>query len=240
MGLGQFGRFAAASLASHFDVVGTDSRRTPDSDEPGIRRVSLAEAAASAVVVLAVPVQALPRVLDEISPHLRENALVVDVCSVKVAPVRWMLDRLPSHVEVVGTHPLFGPQSAADGLAGHTVVVCPARTSRKREVCEFLAGLGLEVIVTDPDTHDRQVAYTQALAQYVGRGVHGLQGEELMMATPAAEKLREVARIVGGDTEELFVAIQGLNPYALTMRNHLRQQLDELDRIIDDATEGDR
>lgn len=236
VGFGRFGRFAARHLRAHFDIVAADLRPVrAQADDLGIRHGDLAEAAACPYVLLAVPVQALPGVLDAISPHLAPGALVADVCSVKVAPLRWMRERLPEHVEIVGTHPMFGPRSAADGLQGHVIVVCPERTERRSPVCAFLERLGLEVIVSDAETHDRQAAYTQALAQYLGRALAEIEGADHPIATPAARRLREVARLVADDTAELFAAIEKLNPYALQMRRRLRERLDEIDAEIERA-----
>lgn len=231
IGFGQFGRFAATALRSKFEILAADRRPIGElARETGVREASLAEVAGQPVVVLAVPVQALPDLLDAIAPQLQPGALVIDVCSVKVAPLRWMQERLPPEVEYLGTHPMFGPQSAADGLDGHTVVVCPGRTERMGTVCSTLESFGLDVVVADADTHDRQAAYTQALAQYVGRAIRDLEGADHPIGTPAAERLREVARIVGDDSEELFHAIQELNPYARQMRRELRERLETLDR----------
>ena len=71
------------------------------------------------IVVVAVPVAVMPTVFKAIAPHLQPGALVVDVGSVKMLPAQWMTELLPDYVEIVATHPLFGPQSVArDGLPG--------------------------------------------------------------------------------------------------------------------------
>eukprot|EP01042_Synura_sphagnicola_P012255 gene12255-15597_t len=68
------------------------------------------------IVILAVPVAALSEAIATLRPHLRAGAIVVDVGSVKIGPATTMLAELPEDVEIVGTHPLFGPQSGRDGL----------------------------------------------------------------------------------------------------------------------------
>ena len=47
---------------------------------------------------------------------LKENAVIVDVCSVKEYPVQWMRELLPANVSILATHPMFGPDSAADSF----------------------------------------------------------------------------------------------------------------------------
>ena len=61
----------------------------------------------SDVVIPAVPIAVFGAVLDAIAPHLRPEALVIDVCTVKEYPTRLMEKRLPRTVELVSSHPLF-------------------------------------------------------------------------------------------------------------------------------------
>ena len=187
-----------------------------------------------------MPVQALREVIGAIAEALEPGTLVVDVCSVKMTPLRWMRELLPEHVEILGTHPLFGPQSAADGLDGHTVVVCPERTTRTAAAIGFLEGLGLRVLVTDADTHDRQIAHTQALAQYIGRALAELEGLGDPIGTPAAHQLRDMATTVASDSWELFVAIQHLNPHAAGMRRRLREVFAQVDARLEAAATPER
>lgn len=241
IGFGQFGQFCARHLRDRFEVLVSDCRPVePAARSLGIRCVSIVEAASAPVVVLAVPVQALRDVLDAIAPYLVPGALVVDVCSVKVHPQRWMAERLPAHVEILGSHPMFGPQSAADGLAGHTIVLCPQRTERVAAAASLLESLGLRVIVSDPDTHDRQAAYTQALAQFVGRAIRDIEGADFAIGTRAASLLRQAARMVADDSDELFAAIQDFNPHAREMRDEVRRRLAQIDGELGDDPDGAR
>src|SRR5438067_2296591 len=129
VGFGQFGQLAVRTLKDHFEVLAAD--RAPEAAaraaEAGVAFGSLAQAAACDVVVVAVPMAAVESVFTELAPHLAPGALVVDVGSVKMRPVRWMTELLPAHVDLVATHPLFGPQSARDSLKGLRFVVCPVR-----------------------------------------------------------------------------------------------------------------
>ncbi len=141
VGFGAFGRLTALHLSRHFDVLAHDPAH-PEGRDPatGAALVTLAEAARCPVVVLAVPVAALPEACAAVRPHLRKGALVLDVGSVKVVAAEAMLAGLPAHVDIVATHPLFGPQSARDGLRGLKVAVCPVRGDRAPRVAAYLRG----------------------------------------------------------------------------------------------------
>ena len=131
IGYGRFGRLAARYLSRDFRVRIADSRKGERVDR-GAQRVSLEEAASKPIVILAVPISQLRAVLAEIAPSLQPGTLVIDVCSVKEQPVRWMRSLLPRSVSILGTHPLFGPDSAARGLKGHTIALCPVRITGKQ------------------------------------------------------------------------------------------------------------
>lgn len=222
-GFGAFGRLASEHLVHLADVLVHD----PNADAGAVRALGatparLPEAAACDAVLLAVPVQTLGEVLGAISPHVREGALVADVCSVKTEPIRLMLETLPAHAQVLGTHPLFGPQTASEQgtIVGQTVALCPARMDPAwlARVRELLGSLGLEIVETDPDEHDRQMAWVQVLTHLVGHAAGEMDLPELPLATVAYTRLMQLRRNVSGDTEELFAAIQTHNPHAAAMR----------------------
>ena len=216
IGFGQFGQLAAKHLAGHFDVLVTDNDPA-GADIAAALRVqwgSVEEAAARDIVVVAVPVRVMAHVFQAIAPHLKPGALVVDVGSVKVLPARWMREHLPAHVDLVATHPLFGPQSAKDGLAGLRFVVCPLRGDRYEKVAEFGRALGLTVTVSTAEEHDREMAYVQALTHLIGRSLVNLNIPDEQLKTPSYQHLLELCSLIGSDTFELFTAIQTLNPFA--------------------------
>jgi prephenate dehydrogenase len=217
IGFGQFGQLAAGVLKDHFDVLVSD--RAPDAADRaaalGVGFGSLEEAASREIVVVAVPVAAMREVFAAMAPHLKPGALVVDVGSVKVLPAQWMTELLPASVEIVATHPLFGPQSVArDGLPGLRFVVCPVRGDRFEKVAAFGRSLGLAVTVTSPEEHDREMAYVQALTHLIGRSLVNLGIPDERLATQSYQHLLELCGLIGADTFELFKAIQTQNPYA--------------------------
>lgn len=217
IGFGQFGRLAAGVLKDHFDVLVADPapNAAQQAAAMGVGFGPLETVATREVVVVAVPVAAMREVFAAIAPHLRADALVVDVGSVKVLPARWMAELLPASVDIVATHPLFGPQSVArDGLPGLRFVVCPVRGARAEKVAAFGRSLGLAVTLTTPEEHDEEMAYVQALTHLIGRSLVNLGIPDERLATQSYQHLLELCGLIGADTFELFTAIQTQNPYA--------------------------
>ena len=147
--------------------------------------LSAAQAARVAdVVVVSVPIDATERVIREIGPRLREDALLMDVTSVKEAPVAAMLEC--TRASVVGTHPMFGPN--VHSLQGQRVVVCRARGDAWADwVVQMLEARGLTVQEASPAHHDRMMAVVQVLTHFQTQ-VLGLTLARL--GTPLDETLR--------------------------------------------------
>ena len=232
LGLGAFGRLAAQHLAPHADLVVHDPNVR---DVPHGRWADLAEAAAQPVVILAVPVQAIAAVASGIAPHLAPGALVIDVASVKLEPMRILRETLPAGTRILGTHPLFGPQSAAKGVAGQSIVLCPESGVDPECVADFLRGtLALDVHISDADTHDRTMASVQALTHLVSKVITDLGLTEAPYTTRSYELLAEAARLVSEDSDELFRAIERHNPHAADLRRRFFEAARKLDARLTD------
>ncbi len=117
----------------------------------------------SELVLLAVPIDVTGAVAASVGPRLRDGACLMDVTSVKVGPMAAMLGATRPAVDVVGTHPLFGPSERAD-LEGQRVVLCRGRGEAGfARVQRLFESLGAETVLADPAEHDAQMALVQGL-----------------------------------------------------------------------------
>jgi len=230
IGFGRFGQFAAQHLRPHMHLFVWDMRdQRKKAASLGLTWGTLEEAASCQVVLLSVPISEMPTALAQVGPYLRPGAILMDVCSVKMMPVEWMLAAAPTEVEVIGAHPLFGPRSGRSGIAGLTVVLCPARTTRETLVRRFLEGLGLKVVVTSPSDHDRQMAYAQALTHFVARGLSAAGISDQELKTPSYDRLLRVVEPLARENPKLFRELQQFNPFAAGVRASLLDALRHLD-----------
>lgn len=229
-GFGAFGRLIARHLASHVPLIVCDPALSDGPDlAPPLRRGSLAETARCPLVILAVPVQAMHALCQEIRPHLRPGAIVADVGSVKLEPCRIMRRELPDYVELVGTHPLFGPQSAARGIAGHKIALCNIRGRSHLALAAFLRrSLGLHVILTSPEDHDREAATVQGLTHLIARTLADMGPLPARMTTASFDLLVEAAQMVQGDPPGVFSAIAEANPFAAHVREEFLRRASAL------------
>lgn len=159
----------------------------------------------------------------------------MDVCSVKIHPIRLMKKLLPKGTRIIGTHPLFGPQSGKHGIKDLEIVICPVRTdiALMQWIRKMFAGMGLKIILTTPQNHDKIMAYSQALTHFFAKGViKATESMKFEFSTPSARKLFDIVNDIKDDSPVLFNDIETLNPYAKKMRKDLINNLNQLNNNL--------
>jgi len=233
-GLGRFGSFWAGELARSFGVCAFS--RSPDRAAPhGVRRVGEDEVLSQPVVILCVAISAVEEVLGRMRGRLCPGALVMDTCSVKCHPVGLMEKLLPDGVSILGTHPMFGPDSGSHGITGLPMILCPSRiASRDLELWkDRFSSLGLSVTVMSPDEHDREAAFTQGITHYLGRVLSDFGVRKSPIGTVGYNKLLEIVEQTCNDPWQLFLDLQRYNPHTREMRERLVESLRSVMAEID-------
>jgi len=232
LGYGRFGQLVYRHLPAA-QVIGVF-----DSDPAKLKGFSRAAAMEQVVtakfIILATPISAIDAVCQRISPRLRTGQVVIDTCSVKEYPVDRMLARLPDGVQILGTHPLFGPDSGRNGISGMKIAVCPVRIETENYDCvrRFLGGLGLSIIETTPREHDRRLARTQAIFHLISQALKELNWRGQQMSTPGPAAFYRLAESVQNDTAELFLDMERRNVYAKGCRRRFIRKLAEIDELL--------
>lgn len=221
VGFGAFGQLAALHLGKHFEISAYDP--SPDvatvAKQLGVRLSSLHSVSQADVILIAAPVSSFEQVVGDIAVACKPGALIVDVGSVKVVPAEIMQRLLPNHVDIVATHPLFGPQSAMAALEGLKIAVCPIQGRRHARLAAYLRrALGLTVIMTTPEDHDQEAAFVQGLTHLIAKVLLRLGPLPTRMTTKSFDLLSEAILMVQDDAPEVFEAIEKTNPYAAAMR----------------------
>lgn len=236
-GLGRFGAFWASELSESF-TVRAFSRRTRVFP-PGVQIVSENEVLECDVVILCVAISAMEEVLMRISPDIKPGTLVMDTCSIKEYPVAAMKKCLPASVNILATHPMFGPDSAQDGIEGKPMILCPIRI----EKCQVdfwenrFYKMGLRVIKMTPKEHDHEAAFTQGIVHYLGRVLAEMGLRESLISTVGYLRLQELVEQTCNDSHQLFLDLQRFNPFTKQMRNQLEKALKTVKKSLDSEDE---
>ena len=232
VGLGRFGRMVYRYLPQGKQL------RVYDSDPTKLQGIaeaaSFKDVLSSQLVVLCIPISAMEEACREMAPHLGPGQIVVDTCSVKGGPLRALLSLLPPDVEILGTHPLFGPDSGRHGIDGLKIAICPVRahTEAYREIRTYLEGLGLLVIETTPEDHDRCIAQSQAIFHLIARIIKQLGWGSHPISTPGPTVFYQLVEGVQHDTDQLFQDLERQNPYAQECRRQFIDRLLQLDEEL--------
>lgn len=173
---------------------------------------SLEAIAKADLVILCVPATALKATLGIVAPRLRPDAVLADVTSVKVMPMKLMVEAHQG--PVIGTHPLFGPVIPE----GHTprTAVTPAEGVDADALMELFERAGYHPFLTTPEEHDRALAYVQGLnfTTTVAFLAAMRQVENIdRYVTPSLKRRLDSARKMLTQDTELFATVSEANPY---------------------------
>ncbi|MCJ7543099.1 MAG: prephenate dehydrogenase [Phycisphaerae bacterium] len=203
-------------------------------------------AARSDLVILATPVGAFGKYLQQIAPHLKRGVLVTDVGSTKATVVRTAEAILGRGGPFVGSHPMAGSErkgarfARADLFAGATCIVTPTASTPAalvRRVERFWHALGARTVRMAPAAHDRAMAAVSHLPHALA-ALLALLPPRAALAV-AGQGLADMTRLAGGDVEvwrDIF----------LTNRAAMLSVIDEFDeqlmalRDLMELGDGDR
>lgn len=197
-------------------------RRAVDGDDP-------------ALVVVAVPPDVTADVIERELARF-PLAVVTDVASVKLEPLRALRDRGVDLTHYIGSHPLAGRErggaisARADIFVGRPWVVCRDEETPSADLAlvEALAlDLGATPIEMSPEDHDRAVALVSHVPQLVASLLAGrfvdAPDDSLRLA---GQGVRDTTRIAAS-APELWVQILGANAEPV---------VDVLDRLASDLS----
>ena len=193
-------------------------------------------AGACPVVVVSVPIGVTCEVIRQVGPLMKEDSLLMDLTSLKVEPVRAMLES--SRAEVIGLHPLFGP--AEPSLAEKNVALCPARGEKW---LPWLRGLlernGAHLVETTPERHDEIMALVQGI-NHLDTLVMGMVMMESGLdpavierfSTPILRTKMEIIQKVFSHPD-LYAQLIVQNPHLRRMMDLFEGKFAELKRIVE-------
>lgn len=234
IGYGDFTKVILEWLAPYAEIV-VSSRSHGEGDAGfGARFAPLDEVLAQPVLIPSIPSQYFENFFTSNKRQINPDALVIDVCSVKVKPLEVLEKCLPETCSIIGTHPLFGPTSIkkSGGIEGLRCVVSDVRSKsdQYKELVSLLGDkLGLTVLERTPEQHDQEMAYVQGLSHYIARVMDIMDIPKSELSTLAYDDLYDMKMVQAKDTWDLFESIMHENPYALEVHKQFKAAQAQLD-----------
>ena len=124
------------------------------------------------VVILAVPVDVAPGVLEQVLDLVNENTLVFDAGSTKEGICKTVANH-PGRRNYLAAHPIAGtefsgPEAAIPNLyRNKTIIICEVEKTAfklQERALEIFQRLGMRIRYMDPKSHDKHIAYVSHLS----------------------------------------------------------------------------
>lgn len=237
IGFGRFGELLAGLAKHHFQisVIEPNHERAEQAVLQGYEVSSVKSIAKVDIIFVAVPISSLKDVCELISPFVQQNQLIVDLCSVKVYPAK-VMEQYLSKCALLGSHPMFGPDSAKEGIKGLQVALCPINATARQVklVRDFWEQQGADIIETTPEAHDRDAVYSQAFTYSLAHVIRGMDLHNITFTTRSFRSLVEVAELSANDSNQLFHDMLFYNPYFSEMKSVFEASLVQTNKILQD------
>jgi prephenate dehydrogenase len=241
LGFGSFSRFIAPILAKYATVyIYTREQKYIDlvselkSSGSPLYAGTGSDIAELDYFIFSVPLGALGDAAKLYSDKLSPNTVIIDVTSVKEKPLAILAEYYPKH-QILGTHPIFGPQSGKSGIAGLPIVLCnvSVHTEKYQQIRQFLSDiLKLTCIEQTPLEHDTEIAYVQGLSHFIGRALKQMNIQDYAIATQSYKQLLELVSLIGDDSFELYKTIQNGNERTAEVRKQFLETLASIEKSI--------
>ena len=173
IGAGKMGVwFAKFFVSKGYDVILADRKKAKLEAQKDLLvdlTTSFEEAVQDAdQIFLCVSINALEEVAKAISPAIHEGQVIMDICSIKEAPVKTMHQYL-NVATILGTHPVFGPGS--NGVKHKAYVLTPTNAKEQEFAEQFKQWLEKEeahVFIMTPKKHDELMSVVLGLPHFLG------------------------------------------------------------------------
>ena len=185
----------------------------------------------SDVIILSTPLDSALKICRQIGPILKQDQLLMDLCSLKESICSCMLES--TSAQVIGSHPLFGPFT--DSIKGQNVIICPCRgTSRLIWLENEFKSKGAVITRMDPLKHDRTMAVVQGLTHFLtvcmGKTLQKMDmppDEAIFYSTPIFRiNIDLIGRLFAQD-HNLFKALINNNKYVKEALDSFTSAMDE-------------
>jgi len=121
----------------------------------------------SDIVMISVPINITEKTISDIAPKMPAGSLLMDITSIKTGPVEAMKKYAPQDVEILGSHPMFGP--SIPDIRGQIVIFTPVE-GRSRKWLPIIRGLyennGAHIEIMEVSEHDKMMSVVQGLTHF--------------------------------------------------------------------------
>ncbi len=234
-GFGRFGKLFYKFFKDDFEFSIYDKNLNDEEIQQlvNIKRAKPFKLEKSEIIFLTVPISSIELVVKEIKNSINKKALVVEMCSVKLYPQKILKKHLPQN-PAAGIHPLFGPDSVKNSLSDHQIIIIDNeyKSPKLRYIVNVFEKKGLKIFTMAADEHDKLMAYSLCLTQFIGRALGKLKLPDKSIGTKGYFDLLDIINRTNNDTFQLFLDMNKYNPYSKEMREKVINEFINLNKWI--------
>ena len=174
-------------------------------------------------ILISVPIDNFEEVVEQVSPYIRPEQVIIDITSIKVFPVETMHKHIKAGL-TLGTHPVFGP--GAKGIANQNFVLTPTNereTALAQKVREYLETRGAKVMIMTPKEHDEAMAVILGLSHFIAI----VSADTLL----SFDKLKQMEAISGITYKVLLTLVESVISEAPELYASLQMSLPNMTEI---------
>lgn len=194
----------------------------------------------SDIVIVSVPINATEETIAEVAPKMKAGSLLMDFTSIKVKPVEAMRKFAPGDVEILGTHPMFGPTIPT--IRGQTVILVPIEGRSEKwfpVIRQLFEESGAHVEITTAAEHDRLVSVVQGLTHFayitIGTTIDRLDFDikkSRKFVSPVYSIMLDFVGRILGQNPYLYALIQMENPGVPEVHEAFIKECEELSSLV--------
>ncbi|GER51589.1 prephenate dehydrogenase family protein [Striga asiatica] len=245
IGFGNFGQFLARAFVRQGHTVFAHSRSDHHAAAQSIGAAffpdlhDLCEHHPD-VILICTSIISTEKVLRSIPlQRLRRNTLFVDVLSVKEFPKNIFLQILPSHFDILCTHPMFGPESGKNSWHNLPFVFDrvrigneDSRINRADTFLDIFKKEGCTMVEMSCAEHDKYAAGSQFITHTMGRILEKLELESTPINTKGYETLLKLVENTASDSFDLYYGLFMYNENAMEQLERLNLAFEELKKEL--------
>jgi prephenate dehydrogenase len=132
----------------------------------------------SDIVMISVPINITEKTISDIAPKMPAGSLLMDITSIKTGQMEAMKKYAPHDVEILGTHPMFGP--SIPDIRGQIVIFTPVE-GRSGKWLPIIRSLyednGAHIEIMEASEHDKMMSVIQGLTHFAYISIGAVFGE---------------------------------------------------------------
>jgi prephenate dehydrogenase len=193
----------------------------------------------SDVVLIAVPMEQIADVIREVSPHMKQNAVLCEISSIKQNVLDALMEVSENQVQPLCIHPLFGPGPGA--LTRRMALIPIYDAQSEKSLVEDLFP-GIQTILTSAEEHDKAMAFIISLPYFINTILASILAEEdldflqQLGGTTFTVQLMLMGSVMF-NSPELHIALHKENAYAPDILNRFHSRFAEgISLFVDNLT----